>query len=154
MKIFIFSIAQKTKTECFRRPFEWNLISYLYFCFVSFGGILVLFEFAAGGGDRQPVTDQTDMSGTRSRLSHSRLRGDNVVFGLWCAGLVHSHRGKHKMTEAGCRCRVHIGGFVQSSVWAAGANPQWVMPHPWGLSRFCPICSTPSVALCQIWIAL
>ena len=63
---------------------------------------MVLFEFAAGGGDRQPVTDQTDMSGTRSRLSHSRLRGDNVVFGLRCAGLVHSHRGKHKMTEAVC----------------------------------------------------
>ena len=97
------------------------------------------------GADWQPVTEPD------WHVWHEiRALGDNVVFGLRAP----VHVGKYKMTAG--RVRIEL---VQSSVWAAGANPPGCpcgqCPTHGGLSRFCPICSHHQVPLlCQIWIAL
>ena len=114
--------------------FQWVFCQLLNFC------IIPVF-----GTDGQPVTEPD------WHVWHEiRALGDNVVFGLRAP----VHVGKYKMTAG--RVRIEL---VQSSVWAAGANPPGCpcgqCPTHGGLSRFCPICSHHQVPLlCQIWIAL
>ena len=64
--------------ECFRQPFEWNMISDLYFCFVRFGRILVDCG-RRGGGDR--LARLTCLARDPGSAPFP-APGDNVVFGL------------------------------------------------------------------------